>query len=243
MSRNAHTVFLALCMYPSRLLLLGVALGSIFGCDEHRTSSRPPTPQSTAASEPSPHESVPVKDEALKPGSTTRGAPRPSAVPSLSPSASPGPRCVIERVVRAGNHPKPASECPEAPTVPPNLRHQTVRFPDSKSQPSVDVEVCESKSARTRGLMYRTQLEAGQGMLFVWDHEATRSFWMRNTCIPLDMLCIDAQHTIVGIIEQVPTMNEASRRIPCPARYVLEVPSGWTRAHRVQPGHSVQIVQ
>ena len=73
MSRNAHTVFLALCMYPSRLLLLGVALGSIFGCDEHRTSSRPPTPQSTAASEPSPHESVPVRTKLSSPAPPLAG--------------------------------------------------------------------------------------------------------------------------------------------------------------------------
>ena len=90
-------------------------------------------------------------------------------------------------------------------------------------------------------LMYRTQLDADAGMLFSWDREQPRSFWMLNTCIPLDMLFIAADGTIVGILEQVPTMNTAPRGVPCAAQHVLEVNAGWTRQHGVVPGQKVSI--
>jgi uncharacterized membrane protein (UPF0127 family) len=89
--------------------------------------------------------------------------------------------------------------------------------------------------------MYRTHLGADQGMLFSWEREEPRSFWMRNTCIPLDMLFIAKDGTVVGILEQVPTLNTLPREIPCPAQHVLELNAGWARQHGVEPGQHVDI--
>lgn len=89
--------------------------------------------------------------------------------------------------------------------------------------------------------MYRTSLGSDEGMLFSWGEEDVRSFWMLNTCVPLDMLFIAADGTIVGIVEQVPTLNTLPRGVPCPAQHVLEVNAGWTRQHGVEPGQKVEI--
>jgi uncharacterized membrane protein (UPF0127 family) len=89
--------------------------------------------------------------------------------------------------------------------------------------------------------MYRTELAPDAGMLFSWSGEAIRRFWMRNTCIPLDMLFIAADGTIVGIVEQAPVLSDAPQSIPCPARHVLEVNAGWARSHGVRPGQKVVI--
>jgi uncharacterized membrane protein (UPF0127 family) len=89
--------------------------------------------------------------------------------------------------------------------------------------------------------MYRTALERDQGMLFVFPDEQRRSFWMKNTCIPLDMLFLASDGTIAGIIEQVPVLNEAPRAVPCPAAYVLEVNAGYTRRHGIEPGMKAEI--
>lgn len=87
--------------------------------------------------------------------------------------------------------------------------------------------------------MYRTSMDGDHGMLFSWDAEAPRSFWMQNTCIPLDMLFIAADGTIAGILEQVPTLNTRPREVPCPVRHVLELNAGWARLHGVAPGQHV----
>jgi hypothetical protein len=81
------------------------------------------------------------------------------------------------------------------------------------------------------------------GMIFVWEEDEPRTFWMHNTCIPLDMLFIDREGYIVGVLEQVPTMNDMSRRNPCPARQVLEVNAGYCRRHGVHAGQQIDIVE
>ncbi len=135
----------------------------------------------------------------------------------------------------------PAAKCPADPGGAPEARRGSVTFVDAPSSPTVEVELAESTLARTRGLMYRTELAENAGMLFSWKQEARRSFWMRNTCLPLDMLFIASDGTIVGALEQVPTLNLAPRSVPCPAAHVLEVNAGWLRRHGVEPGQKVDI--
>jgi uncharacterized membrane protein (UPF0127 family) len=122
-----------------------------------------------------------------------------------------------------------------------NLPKGWVSFPDSPGEPRVAVEIAATASSRERGLMYVARMPEDQGMLFAWTDADTRSFWMHNTCIPLDMLYIAADGTVVGVLEQVPAMDDTPRTVPCPVTHVLEVNAGWTRAHGVVPGHRVKI--
>lgn len=108
-------------------------------------------------------------------------------------------------------------------------------------QSTLDVELALSAEEQRRGLMYRTELGAQAGMLFSWPAEQLHSFWMQNTCIPLDMLFIGADGTIAGILEQVPVLNEQERSIPCRVAHVLEVNAGYCRAHGIAPGQRVRI--
>jgi uncharacterized membrane protein (UPF0127 family) len=154
--------------------------------------------------------------------------------------AAPG-RCVVPRVEPPPPVAPPAASCPADPGNAPTLPRGAVRFTEAPSAPRITVELALDDAAHTRGLMYRTRLDADAGMLFSWDQEQPRSFWMRNTCIPLDMLFLAADGTIVGILEQVPTLNTLPRGVPCPAAHVLEVNAGWTRQHGVVPGQKVDI--
>ena len=64
---------------------------------------------------------------------------------------------------------------------------------------TVRAEVASTAAARGQGLMYRDAVPEGTGMLFVFDREALRSFWMQNTYVALDVAFIDANFTIVDI--------------------------------------------
>jgi uncharacterized membrane protein (UPF0127 family) len=88
--------------------------------------------------------------------------------------------------------------------------------------------------------MYRRSLPEEQGMLFEWRDESPRSFWMHNTCIPLDMMFIALDGTILGVAEEVPVLNDEPRGIPCPSAMVLEVNAGFTRSHGVKPGQRIR---
>lgn len=174
------------------------------------------------------------------PGRSGKSPPSPAPV-SLATSTRAGAACVVPSPAEAPPPAAPASSCPTDPTGPPDLAWGAVTFADAPESPRVRIELAESDATRSRGLMYRTSLEQDQGMLFVFPEEQPRSFWMKNTCIPLDMLFIDRNGTIVGILENVPTLNRAPRGVPCPASYVLEVNAGWTREHGVFAGQRVTI--
>lgn len=164
----------------------------------------------------------------------------PGDVMTAAPGKASSARCVVPRATPAPPVAAPAAKCPADPDGPPVLPRGQVRFVDAPAAPRVSVELALDDAARSRGLMYRTQLGADAGMLFSWKQEEPRSFWMLNTCIPLDMLFIAADGTIVGILEQVPTLNTLPRGVPCPAAHVLEVNAGWTRQHGIQPGQRVE---
>ena len=134
-----------------------------------------------------------------------------------------------------------ATNCPTSPQPSVDLPRGQITFDEAPSRPTIQVEIASSDESRERGLMYRTKLASEAGMLFVWDDESIRAFWMRNTCIPLDMLFISKDGIVSGVVEQVPVLNEQSRGVPCPAAYVLEVNAGWVRGHQVKPGQHLTI--
>ncbi|PTL80686.1 hypothetical protein DAT35_27595 [Vitiosangium sp. GDMCC 1.1324] len=104
----------------------------------------------------------------------------------------------------------------------------------------VEVEVAATPESRTRGLMWRTELPAGQGMLFIFPEDEVQSFWMRNTLIPLDMIFINSARRIVGIVERAEPRTRTPRSVGEPGRYVLEVPGGWSREVGLASGGTVR---
>ena len=105
----------------------------------------------------------------------------------------------------------------------------------------VALEVAATPAARARGLMYRTSLAEGHGMLFIFDEDASHGFWMKNTLIPLDMLFIARDGTVVGIHPNATPLSTADIRVGTPSRYVLEVPGGWAARHGVAAGARVEL--
>jgi uncharacterized membrane protein (UPF0127 family) len=191
-----------------------------------------------AASESSSAAAVPAAAPAQ--GSAPLAA-RPVANSSANAGAPTPGRCIQPLATPTPPPASPASHCPSDPDGPLQLPLGQVHFTDAPSAPRVTVELALDDPARARGLMYRTQMEADRGMLFSWGEDARRSFWMQNTCLPLDMLFLAGDGTIVGILEQVPTLNTLPREVRCPARHVLELNAGWARAHGVVPGQHVDL--
>ena len=104
----------------------------------------------------------------------------------------------------------------------------------------VSLEVAATPAERERGLMYRRSLAEGRGMLFVFDADGNQSFWMKNTLIPLDLLFIARDGTVVGIHANATPLSTANIAVGKPSRYVLEVPGGWAARHGVAAGAQVE---
>lgn len=146
----------------------------------------------------------------------------------------------------------PSGEVPPA-TVP---EEATVAAPDAGSVASpvtdvtivnavgerilVPVEIADTDAERQMGLMGRTALTEGTGMLFVFDAEEPRSFWMKDTLIPLSIAYIDAQGRIVDIQDMQP-LDETPHPSAAPAQYALEVNQGFFAARGIQVGDLVEL--
>ena len=103
-----------------------------------------------------------------------------------------------------------------------------------------EVEVADTPSKRTMGLQYRKELGEDRGMIFLFPAEAPQSFWMKNTPIPLDMIFINREQKIVGIIEQTVPFSLDSRSVGVPSQFVLEINGGLAKRHGIQVGDSVR---
>lgn len=99
----------------------------------------------------------------------------------------------------------------------------TVAGADGTQKALFDIEIAASGADRSRGLMYRTDLPEDRGMLFVFDEEGPRSFWMRDTPTPLDIIFADSVGVIVRIARQTVPYSTIPIRSGGPSQYVLEV--------------------
>ena len=91
------------------------------------------------------------------------------------------------------------------------------------------VEVAESQQKQALGLMFRDSMPDDHGMLFIFPAEGFRSFWMKNTRIPLDIMYFDEDLKLVSVAENAQPCR--TRRCPNypsegPAKYVLELNDG-----------------
>ena len=103
-----------------------------------------------------------------------------------------------------------------------------------------EAEVVDTPATRQQGLMFRTALPEATGMLFVFPSEGQRSFWMKNTLIPLDIIFIRADQTILGIVENAEPKTETSRSVPGQSQFVLELIGGSTSKYRLSAEQKVR---
>lgn len=90
----------------------------------------------------------------------------------------------------------------------------------------LDIEIADTDFDIQTGLMYRNSMANNQGMLFIFDDEKERFFYMKNTKIPLDLIYINANKAIVSVQKNAKPFDESSLPSNAPAKYVLEVNAG-----------------
>lgn len=140
-----------------------------------------------------------------------------------------------------GGEPDEPSQTTSAEETIPFDREGELTFMNAADlETKIAIEIADTDSARTRGLMQRTSLPDQSGMLFIFPDEQPRSFWMSNTPLPLDLIFVSSDSQVVHIAkyarpfssEQILSGGEA-------AQYVVEVPAGFADLHGLAPGDRV----
>ncbi|HET6387921.1 DUF192 domain-containing protein [Hyphomicrobium sp.] len=105
---------------------------------------------------------------------------------------------------------------------------------------SFKVEIASTDQEKALGLMYRTALSDGEGMLFPYPAERPLQMWMRNTYISLDMLFIRADGTIARIEERADPLSDRVISSGSAVLAVLEIPGGASARLGIKPGDKVR---
>jgi uncharacterized membrane protein (UPF0127 family) len=134
-------------------------------------------------------------------------------------------------------------------TIQPNVRSAVafvkqgeLRFLDKKDNLlySLDIEIADDDAKRTQGLMYRDSMVENRGMLFIFPDEEERSFWMKNTIMPLDIIYVNAKKQIVTVQKNTIPYSEDSVPSDGPAQYVVEVNAGFCDRHSIKAGDHIE---
>lgn len=112
--------------------------------------------------------------------------------------------------------------------------------PSSGKVLTFHVEIAATPEEHAQGLMFRTAMPQDRGMLFVFGTEGVRSFWMRNTLIPLDILFIDPDGKIVKIHENAKPYDETLLSSEVPAFAALELNGGSASRSGIAVGDTVR---
>ncbi len=101
----------------------------------------------------------------------------------------------------------------------------------------LNLEVARSSQKQEYGLMNRTNISVNSGMLFIFDDETQRNFWMKNTLISLDIIYLDKNLKVVQLYKSTrpnQTLETYSSKIP--SQFTIEVNSGWSENHNLKIG-------
>jgi uncharacterized membrane protein (UPF0127 family) len=190
-----------------------------------------------------------------------RTPPEPAPIASVAPEAiaravgsatamaakTTGARCLTPLASSPPTVPPPAgSACPPDPHPDTKMPVAEVSFPEAPRGDGgpplrIDVELAMKADDVERGLMFRREMGDNHGMLFKLEGRRDHTFWMHNTCIPLDMMFIDDDGVIVGIVEAAAPLTDTTRSVGCPSSFVLEVNGGWARKRGIAPGQKVAL--
>lgn len=141
----------------------------------------------------------------------------------------------------AENAPTPAASAEQASVHPVSgLQVIPLTVTTLKGPHAFRVEVARTPQEQAKGLMFRTEMGADEGMLFPYPSPQLLSFWMKNTVLSLDLVFIDEQHRVINIAENAVPYSEASITSAAPGIAVLELNAGRTRELGIVAGNKVE---
>lgn len=106
------------------------------------------------------------------------------------------------------------------------------------------LEIADNDTERAEGLMNVTELGKHEGMLFKFEEEAPRTFWMKNTLIPLDMIFVSSDKRVINIETAYPQPQTPEEELKLyeserPAKYVIELNAGFAENYSISKGDKV----
>ncbi|WP_158551487.1 DUF192 domain-containing protein [Rhodohalobacter sp. SW132] len=119
----------------------------------------------------------------------------------------------------------------------------TITFLNERGNEISEIEaaVADDDASRSQGLMDVHSLPVDAGMLFIFDDNQQRNFWMASTPLSLDIIFVNEEYEIVRIHRNTSPYSQESIPSELPSKYVVEVNAGYTMRHDINEGGRIQI--
>jgi hypothetical protein len=111
---------------------------------------------------------------------------------------------------------------------------------DGSAVRTIDIEIAETNAERARGLMFRRSMGYDRGMLFLFEQADTTGFWMKNTPLPLDIMFLAPDSSIINIVKRTTPFSTDNIYPTAPKKYVVEVRAGFADRFDIEPGMTVR---
>jgi len=119
-------------------------------------------------------------------------------------------------------------------------------LPDDSAPIVITCEVASSPEKRLMGLMFREELPVDEGMLFVFDYPRNVSYWMKNVLMPLDIIFLDENCTVINVEKAEVEANVPDDKLKryhsaSPAKWVIEINQGICNSYGIEKGTGASI--
>jgi len=119
-------------------------------------------------------------------------------------------------------------------------------FPNNSTSVVMTCEVASSHEEHLMGLMFKEELPMDEGMLFVYEYTLNVSFWMKNVLIPLDIIFLDENGTVINVEKADIELNEPDEELKryfssSPAKWIVEINQGLCKLYDIDEGTNVSI--
>lgn len=120
------------------------------------------------------------------------------------------------------------------------MRRDQLTLVTTTGEHVINIEVAETDQEKALGLMFRTSLGDGNGMLFPYAPPQEVAMWMRNTFIPLDMVFIRADGIVHRIEARTEILSDTTIRSNGQVSAVLELAGGAAERFGLKAGDRVR---
>ena len=120
--------------------------------------------------------------------------------------------------------------------LPACARHPAGSIPIKFGENTLWAEVADQEPEREKGLMFRREMGADDGMIFVFERPHVMSFWMRNTPLPLSIAFLDENRKVINIRQMAPYDDRHYHYSDGPALYAVEAHQGWFEKRGIKAG-------
>lgn len=107
-----------------------------------------------------------------------------------------------------------------------------------------NLKVANTPKLRARGLMFVKKLKENDGMIFIYPNDEELVFWMKNTYLPLDLVFLNKDYKIIGVVENMLPLDETKRyQISGKSRYAVELPAFSVKKYALRIGDELRILK